>query len=96
MPAIKTLSCFLLFDEFIPYYNRGGVNRLAHLDIHGIITYANRRFRKLSGYSKDELIGLPNIAHRHPDMPEALFKAMWKIVSEKKIWRGYVKSMTKE
>ena len=69
---------------------------LVELDIHGIVTYANRRFRKLSGYSKDELIGLPNIAHRHPDMPEALFKAMWKIVSEKKIWRGYVKSMTRE
>jgi len=32
LPAIKTLSCFLLFDEFIPYYNRGGVNRLAHIE----------------------------------------------------------------
>ncbi|MBA1419559.1 MAG: response regulator [Epsilonproteobacteria bacterium] len=41
MPAIKTLSCFLLFDEFIPYYNRGGVNRLAHISYKHIYEAAN-------------------------------------------------------
>jgi aerotaxis receptor len=33
---------------------------------------------------------------RHPDMPEGLFKAMEKIVSQKKIWRGYVKELSRD
>jgi hypothetical protein len=39
---------------------------------------------------------MPHSLTRHPDMPEGLFTAMWKIISEKKIWRGYVKSLCKE
>ena len=38
----------LLFDEFIPYYNRGGVNRLAHLNNKAYILRVYRhQWRKL-------------------------------------------------
>jgi len=69
---------------------------ITETDVKGIITYANRRFCKVSGYTKEELIGMPHSITRHPDMPEGLFSAMWKIISEKKIWRGYIKSLAKD
>lgn len=65
-------------------------------DTLGIITYANRRFIKLSGFRKDELIGSPQSIHYHPDMPVGLFQARIKIVSTKKVWCGYVKNICKD
>ncbi len=69
---------------------------ITETDTNGIITYANRRFCKVSGYEKNELIGISHSLTRHPDMPEGLFSSMWKIITAKKIWRGYVKSLSKE
>ena len=68
---------------------------ITETDTDGTITYANRRFCKVSGYTKEELIGMPHAITRHPDMPKGLFVAMWKIISAKKIWRGYIKSLSK-
>lgn len=68
---------------------------ITETDTKGIITYANRRFCKISGYDKEELIGMPHSITRHPDMPVGLFTAMWKIISKRKVWRGYVKSLAK-
>ena len=69
---------------------------VSETDREGIITYTNRRFQALSGYTSDELIGAPHNIVRHPDMPKGLFNAMWKIIAEKKIWRGYIKNLTKD
>lgn len=69
---------------------------VSETNIQGIITYTNRRFQTLSGYTSDELIGSPHNIVRHPDMPKGIFKAMWKIIAQKKIWRGYVKSLAKD
>jgi len=69
---------------------------ITETDQQGIITYANRRFVHLSGFSKEELIGSPQSITQHPDMPLGVFKAMWKIISAKKVWRGYVKNLCKD
>ena len=73
----------------------GGV-MITETDVRGVITYANRKFREMSGYSKKELIGTPHNIMRHPDMPKGAFRAMWKTISSKKIWRGYVKNLRKD
>ena len=73
----------------------GGV-MITETDTKGIITYANRRFREMTGFTKEELIGSPHSINRHPDMPKGAFRAMWKIIASKKIWRGYVKNMRKD
>ena len=73
----------------------GGV-MITETDTKGIITYANRKFREMTGFTKEELIGSPHSINRHPDMPKGAFRAMWKIISSKKIWRGYVKNMRKD
>jgi PAS domain S-box-containing protein len=73
-----------------------GTPMITETDTEGIITYANRYFLEFTGFEKQELIGLPHSVIRHPDMPRGLYYAMWKIIREKKIWRGYIKSMCKD
>ncbi len=80
-------------DEEV-YFDGGAM--ITETDVEGIITYANRKFRDMTGFSKRELIGSPHKITNHPDMPKGLFKAMWKIVSAKKVWRGYVKNLRKD
>ena len=74
----------------------GGGNMITETDTKGIITYANKKFRDLTGYTREELIGSPHNINRHPDMPKGAFRGMWRAIANKKIWRGHVKNMTKE
>jgi PAS domain S-box-containing protein len=73
----------------------GGV-MITETDTKGIITYANKKFREMTGFTRKELIGAPHAINRHPDMPKGAFKGMWKVLSKKKQWRGYVKNMRKD
>ncbi len=77
-------------DEEVPF--DGGV-MITETDTAGIITYANRKFRDMTGYSKEELIGSPHNINRHPDMPKAAFKQMWETIKDGNYWEGYVKNM---
>ncbi len=73
----------------------GGV-MITETDIKGIITYANKKFREMTGFTRRELIGSPHSINRHPDMPKGAFRGMWKTIFAKKNWRGYVKNMRKD
>ncbi len=73
----------------------GGV-MITETDTAGIITYANRKFRHMTGYTKEELVGSPHNINRHPDMPKAAFEGLWKTVKSGNYWEGYVKNMTSE
>lgn len=61
----------------------------------GIITDINQNFEKISGYSREELIGKPHNIVRHPDMPKEIFKNMWSDIKSGKIWKGTVKNKSK-
>lgn len=80
-------------DIEVPF--NGGV-MITETDKAGIITYANRKFRELTGYTKEELIGSPHSINRHPDMPKAAFKGMWETIKSGNYWEGFVKNMTNE
>lgn len=41
-------------------------------DLKGIITYANEKFYKISGYNENELIGQSHNIVRHPDFPASI------------------------
>jgi len=58
----------------------------------GIITYANKQFIAISGYSETELLGQPHNIVRHPDNPQSFFKEMWTTLKEGKTWKGVVKN----
>lgn len=80
-------------DVEVPF--DGGV-MITETDTAGIITYANRKFRELTGYTKEELIGSPHNINRHPDMPKAAFQGMWETIKDGNYWEGFVKNMTSE
>ncbi|WP_448207718.1 PAS domain-containing protein [Azospirillum sp. sgz302134] len=46
-------------------------------DLKGRITYANRVFQRVAGYTEAELMGAPHSIVRHPDMPRCVFKLLW-------------------
>jgi PAS domain S-box-containing protein len=65
-------------------------------DEKGIIKEANKNFKRISGYTKEELIGKPHNIVRHPDMPQETFKEMWKTIQSGKIWKGVIKNRRKD
>lgn len=64
-------------------------------DSKGVITFVNKKFCDISGYSEQELIGKPHSIVRHPDMPSEAFKEMWETIQSKKPWSGKVKNKKK-
>ena len=73
-----------------------GRTLISETDTKGIITYVNRKFVEMSGYSMDEAMGQPHNLLRHPDMPKAAFAEMWKVIESGKTWEGYVKNLRKD
>ncbi|SDY27222.1 methyl-accepting chemotaxis protein [Allochromatium warmingii] len=64
-------------------------------DLKGRITYFNRDFLDISGFSEQELMGAPQNIIRHPDMPPAAFKDMWQTIQKGRPWTGLVKNRCK-
>jgi len=64
-------------------------------DLKGAITYANRAFIDISGYTEEELLGRNHNVVRHPDMPPVAFADLWDTIKEGKPWRGLVKNRAK-
>jgi aerotaxis receptor len=69
---------------------------ISQTDLKGVITYANRAFSKVSGYSVDELIGQPHNIIRHPDMPKSLFEKMWSTIKSGQAYNGLIKNLRKD
>ncbi|WP_296823371.1 PAS domain-containing protein [Sulfurovum sp.] len=65
-------------------------------DLKGIITYANRKFCEISGYTKVELTGKNHNIVRHPDMPKAAFQELWDTIQAGQEWTGIVKNLRKD
>ena len=63
----------------------------------GIITYVNEKFCKISGYSKDELIGKNHNIVRHEDTNDELYQELWETIhNQKKSWTGQIKNKKKD
>ncbi|MCU7890481.1 MAG: PAS domain-containing protein [Candidatus Thiodiazotropha sp. (ex Ustalcina ferruginea)] len=70
-------------------------NILSTTDLKGAITYVNPDFLKISGFTKEELIGKNHNVVRHPDMPPAAFENLWGDIKADKPWMGIVKNRCK-
>ncbi|WP_340122505.1 PAS domain-containing protein [Methylobacter svalbardensis] len=64
-------------------------------DLKGMITYINEDFLRVSGFTREELIGASHNIVRHPDMPPEAFADMWKTLKENRPWTGMVKNRCK-
>ena len=64
-------------------------------DLKGQITFVNREFVEVSGFTEAELIGQSHNIVRHPDMPPEAFADLWNTVKTGKPWIGIVKNRCK-
>lgn len=64
-------------------------------DLKGRMTYVNRVFCNIAGYTEAELLGKPHNLIRHPDMPRGVFKLLWERLEAGHEVFAYVKNMCK-
>lgn len=62
-------------------------------DPTGRITYANRIFMEIAGYTESELLGVQHNIIRHPDMPRGVFRFMWDTLKAGQEFFGFAKNM---
>lgn len=80
-------------DEEV-YFDGGCL--LSETDTRGRLTYVNRKFCEMSGYSKEEVLGESHSILRHPDMPRSAYKELWETIKKGEKWSGYVKNLRKD
>lgn len=71
-------------------------NLISETDLEGNIIYANEIFCKVSGYSKDELIGKPHSIVRHPDNSSKIYEDLWETIQSGNVWKGKLKNIAKD
>ncbi|MCD6173568.1 MAG: PAS domain S-box protein [Sulfurimonas sp.] len=69
---------------------------ISQTDLKGVITFANRQFCKVSGYTSEELIGQAHNIIRHPSMPKVAFEKMWDTIKSGHTWNGIVQNLRKD
>ncbi len=62
---------------------------------NGIITYVNEPFEKISGFTKEELLGKTHALIKHESSTSETFDEMWRTIQDKKVWYGVVKNRAK-
>ncbi len=68
---------------------------LSTTDLDSRITYSNKKFCDIAGFTLEEMLGQPHNLVRHPDMPKAAFADMWQTLRAGKSWMGPVKNRCK-
>ena len=89
--AQKQINILLQYKELIDH-----TSIVSKSDKDGNITFANDKFCEISGYTLDELIGMPHSTVRDPDTPASVFKELWETIEDKKIWNGHIKNKRKD
>lgn len=83
----------LVLHQYKAAVDEGAI--VSKTDPYGTITYVNDEFCRISGYSKEELLGQSHNIVRHPDAPRSTFVEMWRVLRSKKSWNGIMKNRKK-
>lgn len=69
---------------------------ISQCDKDGIITFVNRKFIEISGYSKNELIGSKFDILKHPDVPDSIYEKIDKTLRSHQTYNGVLKNLRKD
>lgn len=65
-------------------------------DSEGKIIFVNNRFREITSYTEEELLGVDFRLIKSGYHPEPFFKNLWATISSGRTWRGEIKNRTKD
>ncbi len=82
---IKNINATL--DKFVVF---------SKTDKNGVFTYVSSALEKLSGFSKDELIGNTPRLFKHPDTKLETYKEMWDTITAKTVYTGTLLNKKKD
>ncbi|CUW39193.1 putative Methyl-accepting chemotaxis protein [Magnetospirillum sp. XM-1] len=68
---------------------------VSRTDAGGRITFVNKAFIDISGFTEQELLGSPHNLVRHPHMPKEAFADLWASIKAGRPWEGFVKNRSK-
>jgi len=71
-------------------------NIVSKTDKNGLITYANKKFCDVSGYTEEELLGRSHNIIRHPDVTKSFYHDLWKTIYAKNVWQGIIRNQSKD
>jgi PAS domain S-box-containing protein len=71
-------------------------NIISKTDTEGIITFVNDEFCKISGYSREELVGQNHNIVRDPSVNTSTFELLWNVIKSKKTYKATVKNRAKD
>ena len=82
------------FESLVNGLNKAALVSIAN--IQGEIIYANEKFCKTSGYSKEQLIGKNHRILKSGKHPDSFYKDMWDTISSGKVWYGDICNRKKD
>ncbi|MEA2069555.1 MAG: PAS domain S-box protein, partial [Verrucomicrobiota bacterium] len=65
-------------------------------DTKGLIQYVNPAFERITGYARDEAVGLNPSVLKSGEYDEAFYKAMWETLLRGETWRGRFVNLKKD
>jgi len=71
-------------------------NLICICDTKGTITFVNENFCRVSGYTKEELIGQNNNIVQHPNTPRTYYKELWSTIQNKKVFKTTFENLSKK
>jgi len=80
-------------DEEYIYEGRVAISQT---DLNGTITFVNRKFSEISGYTVNELIESNHDIIRHPNVSQEIFDKMWTSLKNGQVWNGMLKNLRKD
>lgn len=95
----KTLTVNLSIGEYINLHYFEALikdSAVTKSDLDGNITYVNDNFVRITGYSKEELLGKDHRIIRHPNNQNETYESLWNTIREGKIWRDRILNRNKD
>ncbi|MGA7588991.1 MAG: EAL domain-containing protein, partial [Candidatus Sulfotelmatobacter sp.] len=71
-------------------------NSIVITDNTGTITWVNRAFTTMTGYSKEEAMGRTPRLLKSDEQPEAYYAELWSTISSGKVWKGEIVNRRKD
>lgn len=71
-------------------------NIILRVNLNKNITYANKLFYEVSGYTPEELIGKPYSSIKYPTILDSELDKLFRILEAGKVWKGTLKNISKD